>query len=283
MSAMSAHEPVQTGAASTGRRALLRVENLHKSFGARAVLRGIAFVVEKGSVFTVLGPSGAGKSVLLKCLANIEEPDAGEIFFDDRPMDFRLRSSREEFRRRCSFLFQGNALFDSLTALENVSLPLEQTTSLPRSEIRARALRALEQLELEEHAHLHPGMLSGGMQKRLALARAIVTQPEMVFFDEPTAGLDPLRRNAVFSMIAKYQKMFGFTALIVTHDVPEALEASGTVALLDRGGICFCGTPSEFSVSDNQVVASFRDSADALRTTLAAVRRGDRIEGEEET
>ena len=257
--------------------ALLRVEGLKKTFGNRTVLRGISFAVDRGSVFTVLGPSGAGKSVLLKCLANIEEPDCGEVFFDGRPMDFRRRDSRESFRRRCSFLFQGNALFDSLTALENVALPLEQTTPLTRSEIRDRALEALEQLELHEHADQYPGMLSGGMQKRLALARAIVTRPEMVFFDEPTAGLDPLRRNAVFAMIAKYQKVFGFTALIVTHDVPEALAASSVVALLYHGELCFCGTPSEFEASDNPVIASFRDSPDALRSTLAAVRRGETI------
>jgi len=257
--------------------ALLWVEKMQKTFGSRAVLRGVSFAVDRGTVFTVLGPSGAGKSVLLKCLANIEEPDCGEVFFDGRPMDFRRRDSRESFRRRCSFLFQGNALFDSLTALENVALPLEQTTPLTRSEIRDRALEALEQLELHEHADQYPGMLSGGMQKRLALARAIVTRPEMVFFDEPTAGLDPLRRNAVFAMIAKYQKVFGFTALIVTHDVPEALAASSVVALLYHGELCFCGTPSEFEASDNPVIASFRDSPDALRSTLAAVRRGETI------
>jgi len=256
---------------------LLRVGGLRKSIDGLIALRDVGFAVDRGSIFTVLGPSGAGKSVLLKCLANIEEPDAGKVWFDGRPMDFRLRESRESFRRRCSFLFQGNALFDSLTALENVALPLEQTTPLSRGEIRSRALEALEQLELHEHADQYPGMLSGGMQKRLALARAIVTRPEMVFFDEPTAGLDPLRRNAVFAMIAKYQKVFGFTALIVTHDVPEALAASCVVALLYHGELCFCGTPSEFEASDNPVVASFRDSPDALRSTLAAVRRGETI------
>ena len=261
---------------------ILHVEDLRKSFGPRAVLRGIGFSVAHGSVFTVLGPSGAGKSVLLKCLANIEEPDAGQVSFDGRAMDFRRKDARAEFHRRCSFLFQGNALFDSLTALENVALPLEHTTALGRSEIRKRSLDALKQLELEDYEDHYPSTLSGGMQKRLALARAIVTRPEMVFFDEPTAGLDPLRRNAVFAMIAKYQKVFGFTALIVTHDVPEALEASSVVALLYQGGICFCGSPAEFSASENPVVASFRDSSDALRSTLAAVRRGEEVISDEE-
>ena len=261
---------------------ILSVEGLAKSFGDRAVLRGVTFDVRRGSAFTVLGPSGAGKSVLLKCLANVEEPDEGRIVFDGRLLDFRDREMRDAFRRRCSFLFQGNALFDSLTALQNVALPLEQTTQLSRAEVRARAMEALERLELHEHSDHYPGMLSGGMQKRLALARAIVTRPEMVFFDEPTAGLDPLRRNAVFTMIAKYQAVFGFTALIVTHDVAEALAASCMVALLHKGEICFRGTPSDFAASGNPVVASFRDSTDALRTTLAAVRRGERIGMDEE-
>ncbi|MBJ7258611.1 MAG: ATP-binding cassette domain-containing protein [Chthoniobacterales bacterium] len=271
-----------TVSSSSSASVILEVGGLRKSFGQRAVLCGIGFAVTRGSLFTVLGPSGAGKSVLLKCLANIDRPDAGEIRFDGRTMDFRRSAEREAFHRRCSFLFQGNALFDSLTALENVALPLEQTTALSRADIHRRSMEALTQLELDEHAGQYPAMLSGGMQKRLALARAIVTRPEMVFFDEPTAGLDPLRRNAVFAMIAKYQKVFGFTALIVTHDVPEALAASCVVALLYRGEITFCGTPAEFSGSSNPVVASFRDSNDALRSSLAAVRRGEDIGGEPE-
>ena len=260
---------------------LLHVDNLHKGFGGRSVLAGVGFSVHRGSVFTVLGPSGAGKSVLLKCIADIVRPDEGRMVFDGQTLDFRVRAVRDEFRRRSSFLFQGNALFDSLTALQNVALPLEQTTSLPRGEIRRRAMEALEQLELQEHADHYPGMLSGGMQKRLALARAIVTRPEMVFFDEPTAGLDPLRRNAVFAMIAKYREVFAFTAVIVTHDVPEALAASNVVALLHRGEICFCAAPGEFARSRHPVVESFRDSPQALTATLRALRRGEDIPAEE--
>ena len=225
-----------------------------------------------GSVFTVLGPSGSGKSVFLKCLANIIQPDAGQIRFDGHQLTFGDRASQLEFRRRCSFLFQSNALFDSLTALENVALPLEQTTDLPNKVIRKRSMEALKQLEIDEYAGHYPAQLSGGMQKRLALARAIVTHPELVLFDEPTAGLDPLRRNAVFTMIAKYQRQFGFTALIVTHDVPEALVASDRVALLNQGRICFEGTPSEFSASEHPVVSDFRDSAAALQRELAIIR-----------
>jgi phospholipid/cholesterol/gamma-HCH transport system ATP-binding protein len=250
---------------------LLAVEGLRKSFKGRHVLEGVDLRVPRGAIFTVLGPSGTGKSVLLKCIAGILPPDAGRIVFDGRVLD-RDSGARAEFRRRCGFLFQSNALFDSLTVLENVALPLEQTTSLGKAEIRRRSLEALEQLELLDFAERHPAELSGGMQKRLALARAIVAQPEIVLFDEPTAGLDPLRRNAVFAMIAKYQRLFHFTALVVTHDIPEALVASDRVALLEHGRIFFEGTPAEFSSSALPRLREFRDSTASLEETLAAIR-----------
>jgi phospholipid/cholesterol/gamma-HCH transport system ATP-binding protein len=250
----------------------LQVEGLHKGFNGKSVLRGVDLEVPRGSIFTVLGPSGTGKSVFLKCVANIIQPDAGRIRFDGRELTAGDSEARNAFRKRCSFLFQGNALFDSLTALENVALPLEQTTNLGRGEIHQRSLDALRQLEMEEFQNHYPAQLSGGMQKRLALARAIVTQPELVLFDEPTAGLDPLRRNAVFSMIAKYQRHFHFTALIVTHDVPEALVASDQVALLNHGRIAFIGSPAEFSSSTDSVVSLFRDSTRALEESLAQIQ-----------
>ena len=251
---------------------LLQVEGLQKAFDGRPVLNGVGLGVPRGSIFTVLGPSGAGKSVFLKCLAHVIRPDEGRISFDGRPLGPAHSSATAEFRRRCSFLFQSNALFDSLTAMENVALPLEQTTRLGEREIRERSFEALRQLEMDDYCDQFPGQLSGGMQKRLALARAIVTRPELVLFDEPTAGLDPLRRNAVFAMIAKYQRKFGFTALIVTHDVPEALVASDRVALLKRGKIVFEGTPSGFSASEDPIVRAFRDSIEALGESLAALR-----------
>jgi len=259
----------------------LRIEGLHKHFDGNVVLAGASLEVPRGSVVTVLGRSGAGKSVFLKCLAGVLRHDEGVISFDGRPLGMDDPVARAEFRRRCTFLFQSNALFDSLTALENVALPLEQTTDLPHKEIQERSLEALDQLELHGYRDRYPSQLSGGTQKRLALARAIVTRPELVLFDEPTAGLDPLRRNAVFAMIAKYQRQFQFTAVIVTHDVPEALAASDQVALLDNGRMCFQGTPREFSSSTDAVVCSFRDSTAALDNTLAAIRRGESIHSED--
>lgn len=253
---------------------LLQVRGVKKQFADHVVLSGADLDVPRGTLVTVLGRSGTGKSVLLKCLADVMPADSGEIFFDGQPLTGGTSEVRADFRKRCSFLFQSNALFDSLTALENVALPLEQTTRLSNSEIQARSVEALKQLELEAHQDHYPSQLSGGMQKRLALARAIVTRPELVLFDEPTAGLDPLRRNAVFLMIAKYQRQFGFTAVIVTHDVTEALVASDRVALLDRGQMHFQGTPAEFSASADEVVTSFRDSATHLGSSLASIRLG---------
>lgn len=260
---------------------LLQVEGVTKRFGDHVVLAGANLDVPRGSVVTVMGRSGTGKSVFLKCLADVIQPDAGSIRFDGQLLQEGSAKARAEFRQRCSFLFQNNALFDSLTALENVALPLEQTTDLPDQEIHTRSLEALRQLELETFQDSYPSQLSGGMQKRLALARAIVTRPELVLFDEPTAGLDPLRRNAVFLMIAKYQRQFGFTAVIVTHDVQEALIASDRVALLDQGRMHFQGTPEQFRASTDTVVTSFRDNTSTLTQSLAAIRSGQSLSSDD--
>jgi phospholipid/cholesterol/gamma-HCH transport system ATP-binding protein len=228
---------------------ILEVDGLRKQFGEHVVLASVNLVVTRGSIVSVLGRSGTGKSVLLKCLAGLLTPDAGEVRFEN--------GSVNTFRRRCSYLFQANALFDSLTAFENVALPLEQRTRLKRGEIAQAARNALKSLGLDKFADHFPAQLSGGMQKRLALARALVTRPELVLFDEPTAGLDPPARTSVFEMIVQYRREFDFTAVVVTHDVPEALAASDRVALLEEGRIYFEGTPAEFAASGDSVVRSF--------------------------
>jgi phospholipid/cholesterol/gamma-HCH transport system ATP-binding protein len=236
---------------------LLEVRGLRKQFGDHLVLDSVDLVVPRGSIVSLFGRSGTGKSVFLKCLAGLLTPDAGKIQYDyESPGDVRMR---------CSYLFQSNALFDSLTARENVALPLEQTTRMGKSEIEQAALRALENLGLEKFADHFPAQLSGGMQKRLALARALVTQPQMVLFDEPTAGLDPPARAAVFEMIVEYRHQFDFTAVIVTHDVTEALAASDRIALLEEGRTRFEGTPAEFGAADDCIVRSFSDSYVTIR------------------
>jgi phospholipid/cholesterol/gamma-HCH transport system ATP-binding protein len=222
---------------------------LHKQFEEHAVLCGVDLMVPRGSIVCLLGRSGAGKSVLLKCLAGLLKPDAGEIRFEGQ--------TGKDFRKQCGYLFQANALFDSLTAFENVALPLEQTTRLRASEIKEAVMSALQNLGLEKFANYFPAQLSGGMQKRLALSRVLVTRPAMVLFDEPTAGLDPLASTAVFSMIKEYREQFDFTAVVVTHDVAPALAVGDRLALLENGRIQFAGTPAELVASDDSVVRSF--------------------------
>jgi phospholipid/cholesterol/gamma-HCH transport system ATP-binding protein len=239
---------------------ILEVNGLRKHFGEHVVLASVSLVVSRGSIVSVLGRSGTGKSVFLKCVAGLLTPDAGEVRFENGPL--------AGFRRRCSYLFQGNALFDSLTAVENVALPLEQTTPLGKREIAQAAREALKNLGLEKFADHFPAQMSGGMQKRLALARALVTRPELVLFDEPTAGLDPPARNAVFEMIVHYRQEFDFTAVVVTHDVPEALAASDRVSLLEGGRMHFEGTPAEFTASDDCIVRTFGENIVTLRTGL---------------
>ncbi len=252
----------------------LDVRGLHKRFGDRVVLDSADLSVPRGAVVSLLGRSGTGKSVFLKCLAGLLTPEAGEIYFEGVPLTAKS-DARAAFRRRSRYLFQGNALFDSLTALENVALPLEQTTTLSPTEIDRRAHESLRRLGLADFAWHYPAQMSGGMQKRLALARALVTEPELVLFDEPTAGLDPLNRNVVFEMIARFRREFGFTAIVVTHDVPEALAVSDSVALLDGGRVRFQGTPTEFSISGDASVVAIRESQAALRAHLAEINHAN--------
>jgi phospholipid/cholesterol/gamma-HCH transport system ATP-binding protein len=239
---------------------ILEVNGLRKHFGEHVVLASVDLVVPRGSIVSVLGRSGTGKSVFLKCLAGLLTPDAGAIRFEN--------GSPDRFRQRSGYLFQGNALFDSLTAFENVALPLEHTTRLGPREIAQAARDALKSLGLDKFADYFPAQMSGGMQKRLALARALVTRPQLLLFDEPTAGLDPPARNAIFEMIVRDRQRFDFTAVVVTHDVPEALAASDRVALLEDGQIHFEGTPAEFAASDDCIVRSFGDNIVTLRTSL---------------
>jgi phospholipid/cholesterol/gamma-HCH transport system ATP-binding protein len=251
----------------------LKVSGLRKAFGNHVVLAHIDLCVPRGTIVSVLGRSGAGKSVLLKCLAGLVVPDAGEILLDGRTSggSGRLRTPSGP---RVSFLFQGNALLDSLTAFENVALPLAQTTALAPYEIDTRANDALGRLGLGDFGLHYPSQLSGGMQKRVALARALVTDPEIVLFDEPTAGLDPLSRNAVFELIVGLRQDLGFTAMIVTHDVVGALAASDRVALLAGGLIRFEGDPAAFIASLDPMVAELRDSAGALAERVVEITGG---------
>lgn len=221
----------------------LQIKGLKKHFGTKRVLDGIDLEIPKASVTTVIGKSGIGKSVLLKCIANLLTPDAGEILLEGVP----IRDSRslvgEDKGFTFSYMFQNNALFDSLSAFENIALPLRESKGITKESADSKVEALLKQLELSDASERYPAELSGGMQKRVALARALITNPEVVLFDEPTTGLDPERKFGVFDMIADYRERFGFTALLVSHDIPEVFEISDQVAWLDEGAIRFFGSP----------------------------------------
>ncbi len=239
----------------------LSISGLKKHFGDKKVLDGIDLEVSEASVTTVIGKSGIGKSVLLKCIAGLMQPDGGRIELNGKPIGHRDLHPTGEGSLVFSYMFQNNALFDSLTAYENIALPLREATSLSGVEIRERVEAMLEQVELTEAANRFPGELSGGMKKRVALARAMITKPQVVLFDEPTTGLDPERKFAVFEMIADYRKRFGFTALLVSHDIPEVFEISDRVAWLDGGQIRFFGPPAELDSEAASALAGFLDKA----------------------
>ena len=245
---------------------LVRVQGLRKSFGSQQVLSGVEFEVHKGGIVSILGRSGTGKSVLLKCVVGLLPLDSGEILHEGRLLSSPTHWA--ELRERSSYVFQHNALFDSATVLENALIPLRALGKGSPKEWIERARKILDRLELLGALNRYPEELSGGMQKRLAVARALVTDPEVVFFDEPTAGLDPIRRNAVFEMITQLQRERQFTAVVVTHDVQEALIISSQIIWLDGGKVRFHGPSEAFSRSREPDICKFRDNIDALRASL---------------
>ncbi len=248
----------------------LEMQGVKKAFGDHVVLDGIDLRVERGSITTIMGKSGIGKSVLLKCIAGIYRPDAGTITLEGRRCG-ALEGGRRRAADgpRMSYLFQNNALFDSLTAMDNVALPLVETSRTNSRTARAKVLELFKQLDLGDIAMKYPAQISGGMQKRVALARALITQPQLILFDEPTAGLDPQRKNGVFTMVAEYQKRFDFTALMVSHDIPEALFISDRVAWMDRGQMRFVGAPTDLELARDPALLEFVHHRNELLSELA--------------
>jgi len=203
----------------------LLIRKLSKRFDTQIVLDAIDLEVPLGEHTTLIGRSGIGKSVFLKCIAGLMEPDSGTIVLDDPATPVP----------HCSYLFQQNALFDSMTVFDNVGLPVREKEKISQKELKLRVEAMLEKLDLLDAAQKYPAEISGGMQKRVALARALITQPEIILFDEPTTGLDPERKFSVFEMIRQYRQQFGFTVIMVSHDVPEVFEISDHVAWLEGG------------------------------------------------
>ena len=236
---------------------LIEFKNVSKSFGEQIVLRDTNLSIYEGEVSTLIGKSGEGKSVLLKHIIGLIMPDSGEILFKGKPLSEMNRKERKALKTKFSYMFQNNALFDSMTVFENVALPLKEGENMPEDEIRVLVRDKMEQLDLKDIDDKYPSQLSGGMKKRVALARALVTDPQIVLFDEPTTGLDPIRKNAVHSMISDYQKKFGFTGMLVSHEIPDIFYISQRIAMLDQGRIIFDGTPDEIQQTSDPEVQQF--------------------------
>lgn len=224
---------------------LIEFRNVTKRFGDKTVLDKVNLKIYENQITTIIGKSGTGKSVLLKHIIGLLTPDEGAILFHGKPVATMKKSEWEDYRSRVAYLFQNNALLDSMTVFNNVAFPLRRTTNLSKKEIEKRVVKRIQDLELTEAVEKYPSELSGGMQKRVALARALVADPKIVLFDEPTTGQDPIRKNMILSMIVHYRRKFGFTAVLVSHDIPDVFFISDRIVILWEGAVGFEGTYEE--------------------------------------
>lgn len=236
---------------------MIDIINLHKSFNNNHVLRGIDLRIEHGETMVVIGGSGSGKSVLIKHIIGLLRPDEGSVIVDGVDISHLRERDLNQFRKRYGMLFQGAALFDSLRVWENVGFGLMQHTSLSKKEIREIAKRKLEMVGLKGVENLMPSELSGGMRKRVGLARAIAMEPEIILYDEPTTGLDPIMADAINDLIVEMKKRIKVTAIAITHDMTSAYKIGDRIAMLYEGKIHEVGTPDEIRKSENPVVRQF--------------------------
>ncbi len=236
---------------------MIRVENLHKSFDGNQVLKGVSFEVEPGEVVALVGGSGTGKSVLLKHIAGLLEPDKGRVLVDGKEVARLKGRELLKLRERLGFLFQGGALFDSMTVYENVAFPLKEKTKLKEPEIRKRVRQELENVGLLGSEEKYPSQISGGMVKRAALARALIQEPEIMLFDEPTTGLDPVIGHAILELIHNCHKRLSFTGIIVTHEIPKIFAYVNRVLMLHKGELRADATPEELLSSEDPVIRAF--------------------------
>lgn len=251
--------------------ALVEFRNVTKRFGERIILNRVNLKIYDGDVTTIIGKSGVGKSVLLKHIIGLLTPDEGSVLFRGKPIDKMTKAEWNEYVAQISYMFQNNALFDSMTVLENVALPLRQTTNLSEKEIKEKAMARIKQTELMHAMNKYPSELSGGMQKRVALSRALVTDPKIVLFDEPTTGQDLIRRNAILGMIAECHRSFGFTAILISHDLPDVFFISNRIIALDQGEVVFEGTPEELESFHHPFVDEFIDSLEGFQEHLTGL------------
>jgi phospholipid/cholesterol/gamma-HCH transport system ATP-binding protein len=236
---------------------MIQVVDVHRSFGRQQVLKGVNLRVAQGEILAVIGRSGSGKSVMLRLLIGLLRPNRGQVIIEDTDITQLSGRRLDRVREHFGMLFQGGALFDSMTVFENVAFPLREKTKLSEAEITEQVQKMLESVGLGEMGYKFPAELSGGMKKRTALARALVTNPSIILFDEPTTGLDPILVHAIHQLIKDTHSAFGYTAVIVSHEIPEVFDIATRVAVLHEGKIIEEGTPEVILKSPNPVIQQF--------------------------
>ena len=251
-------DALQVGAKDAGR--AIAFESVSKSFGARAVLRDVSFTVAEGSVFVLLGRSGTGKSVTLKLICGLLKADSGSVIVNGEKMEKLNGNALALTRRRMGYVFQSAALFDSISVGENVAFPLRRHSRKTEAEIRAQAQSTLEKLGLGKEYDSMPGNLSGGMQKRAGLARALVMEPALLLVDEPSAGLDPITSTEIDDLLLDVKKSHRATLVIVTHNILSARRLADRMAFLDDGRLLAEGTASELERSEHRMIRAFMES-----------------------
>lgn len=235
------------------------LENVHKSFrnGRDKVLKGVSIEFPAGELTYILGSSGAGKSVMLKHILGLLHPDSGRVFVAGQEMSALKGRDRSDFRKIFGMLFQNSALFDDMTIYENVAFPLREHTRMKESEIREKVSKTLGILGMTQGYDKYPNELSGGMKKRVGLARAIIREPSVLLYDEPTTGLDPVTRTTVDELIETLKRELKLTSLVISHDIPSALLLADRIAFLHQGSIVFWGTPPEFRLAKHEAIQAF--------------------------
>lgn len=232
-------------------------QNLHKAFGDKHVLQGVSLEVHNGECFFVIGASGVGKSVLIKHLIGLLRPDAGDIYLDGDEVSRLSERALYPVRKRCAMVFQNSTLFDSMTCVENVALPLRTHKGMRMADALVEAERRLEQVHMGEFAQAFPAELGDGMRKRVAIARALTLDPEYVLFDEPTTSLDPISARRVDKLIFELSRSYGVTSIVVSHDLTSIFTIADRIAMLYQGKVRLLGTPDEFRRSPDPVVQQF--------------------------
>lgn len=236
---------------------MIRFRDIHKSFGPKRVLEGLDLEIRTGETLTVIGQSGSGKSVLLKILIGILDPDRGSVFVDDVEVTALDREARQAVAGKFGMLFQASALFDSMNVGENVAFGLKRRADLDRPAVEKIVADSLTKVGLQGIEHLMPHELSGGMRKRVGLARAIAYRPEIILYDEPSTGLDPIRADSINDLILLLQKELGVTSIVITHDLVSARKVADRIAMLYGGKIIAVGNPEEIRDSPDPVVQQF--------------------------